>query len=366
MMLGFRMAKAVVKGMRIAGIAAAVPGPSKAVTEDSLLQPEELSRITRNSGVSRRHLVSGGVCTSDLCLAAANRLLDATGWTPDSIDGLLFVSQTPDYVLPATACSLHHRLGLSRSCLAFDVNLGCSGYVYGLWLAGSIMSGNSVSRVILLAGDTISRLVSPEDRSVATLFGDAGTATALEFDAAATPMFFELGTDGAGSGHLAVRAGGFRIPKSAETCVRSQDEKGNIRSDEDLYMDGGEVLAFTLSTVPDLCRSVLEQAGWSIATVDSFVMHQANRFMVQNLAKIMSLPKEKVVLALENYGNTSSASIPLAMIEALSGRLAESTLKLLLAGFGVGFSWAAATLECGPMIIPPIVRTSAIDTGSPA
>lgn len=349
------MASTIVKGVRIAGIAGAVPGSARPVGEGSSLDPDELSRITLNTGVSNRHLVERNTCTSDLCFAAANRLLDQLVWDRSSIDGLLFVSQTPDYVLPATACSLHRRLGLSRSCAAFDVNLGCSGYVYGLWLAGSMMGNGGLRRVILLAGDTISRLVSPEDRSTALLFGDAGTATALEMSPTAAPIFFELGTDGKGSDHLIVNAGGFRNPKTTETNLRSERERGNIRSDEDLFMDGGEILAFTLSTVPDLCRAVLDRSGWQTGDVDAFVMHQANRFMVQNLARLMRLPKEKVLVALENFGNTSSASIPMALLTSFGGRLQQNKSKLLLAGFGVGFSWAAAALECGPIPDPALI-----------
>ena len=350
------MASVVLRGIRIAGLAAAVPGNSREIAENSFFGPEDLSRISQNTGVARRHLAGPSICTSDLCLAAAENAIQQSGWERERIGALLFVSQTPDYVLPATACSLHGKLGLSKGCAALDVNLGCSGYVYGLWLAGSMMSGGGITRILLLAGDTISRLVSPEDRSVASLFGDAGTATLLEFDPSTDPAYFELGTDGKGSEHLIVKAGAFRQPRSEQTQVRAADERGNVRSEEDLYMDGGEILAFTLNTVPDLCRSVMKQAGWSAADVDGFVMHQANRFMVQNLARLMKLPKEKVVVALENYGNTSSASIPLAMADALGERLGNTRSRLILAGFGVGFSWAAAAMECGPMPRPEIIR----------
>ena len=318
-----------------------------AVADTSSFEAAEVAKISFSSGVLRRHLAGEDVCTSDLCFAAATQVLKATGWEPESVGGLIFVSQTPDYVLPATACSLHGRLGLSKECVAFDVNLGCSGYVYGLWLAGNLIGKSSLKRILLLAGDTISRLVSPQDRSVAMLFGDAGTATALEFHPAATPMFFELGTDGKGERHLAVNAGGFRRRRSPETDVRSEREGGNIRSDEDLFMNGGEIFAFTLKTVPKLCQAVLGHAGWEADEVDAFVMHQANRFMLQHLTKLMRLPPDKVVLALETYGNTSSASIPLALTAKLSERLAREKLKMVLAGFGVGFSWAAVALECG-------------------
>jgi 3-oxoacyl-[acyl-carrier-protein] synthase-3 len=340
--------------VRIAGIAAAVPGQASEVAQDAAAAPAEVAKISASTGVLRRHLSGDALCTSDLCHAAATTLLAELNWEKDAIDVLIFVSQTPDYLLPATACSLQGRLGLGRGCAAFDVNLGCSGYVYGLWLAANLINGGA-RRVLLLAGDTISRIVSPEDRSVAYLFGDAGTATAIEASPGAPPLFFELGTDGSGAEHLIVPAGGFRRPSCAETAARSVREGGNIRADEDLFMNGGEIFAFTMTAVPALCRDVLARAEWPAESVDGFVMHQANRFMLQHLARTMKIPKEKLVLALENYGNTSSASIPLALVEALGDRLREGQSRLLLAGFGVGFSWAAAALECGPMVVPPVV-----------
>jgi 3-oxoacyl-[acyl-carrier-protein] synthase-3 len=341
-------------GVRIAGIASAVPGPSRSVEEDSSIPPGELKKISAVTGVTRRHLVARGVCASDLCLAAARRLLNEAALPPESVDALIFVTQTPDYLLPATACVLHGRLGLSPSCAAFDVNLGCSGYVYGLWLASSLVLSGA-RRVLLLAGDTISRVVSPDDRSVSVLFGDAGTATLLESSPDAPPIHFELGTDGAGFENLIVPAGGFRKPISPETGLRSEREGSNVRCDQDLYMNGSEIFAFTMKVVPGLCQAVLQQAGWSMEALDAVVMHQANRFMLQHLGRLR-VAEQKVMLSLQNYGNTSSASIPLAITDRLRDHLSKQSAKLLLAGFGVGFSWAAAAVECGPLVIPALVQ----------
>lgn len=349
------MAASSVRNVRIAGIAGVVPGPSRAVEENAAIPEKELSKISASTGVKRRHLVEENACTSDLCFAAAESLLEDTGWLRDSVDVLIFVSQTPDYILPATACALHGRLGLPTGCAAFDVNLGCSGYVYGLWLAANLLNGGA-SRVLLLAGDTISRIVSPLDRSVAYLFGDAGTATALEYQPGAPPMHFELGTAGVAKDHLIVPAGGFRTQSVPQTALRFEREGGNIRSEQDLAMNGGEIFAFTLNVVPEMCRAVLKQAGWSLESIDFFVMHQANQFMLRHLRRQMHISEEKFVVALENYGNTSSASIPLAMNDALGQRLRTCPARLLLAGFGVGFSWAAVAADCGPMVIPAIIH----------
>lgn len=344
-------------GIRIAGVASAVPSAIRRHSDEFETFGElEVLRIIDKIGVSVRH-VAGALCTSDLCASAAERLIEEIGWPLDSVDALIFVTQTPDYPIPATACTLQSRLRLSRRCAAFDVNLGCSGYTYGLWLASTILaSGNK--RVLLLVGDTISRIISPKDRSVALLFGDAGTATALEYDGAASPMHFELGTDGSGSEHLMVRAGGHRCPREQATSVRTVRENGNIRSDEDLYMNAGEIFPFTLATVPKLIQSVLRQADWNLDCVDGFVFHQANGFMLQHLAKCLKVPPAKLVLALDQYGNTSSASIPLAVTTCLRNRLRSEALKLVFAGFGVGFSWGAAALSCGPIVMPELIEVA--------
>lgn len=351
------MASTQISSVRLAGVASAVPLDTKTVADvAAVFGAEEAQKISDSIGVRQRRVVKGNVCASDLCEAATRELLAKLAWSPDSIQALIFVSQTPDYLLPATSCSLHGRLGLSKQCAAFDVNLGCSGYVYGLWLAAQLVS-SGLKRVLLLVGDTISRIVSPEDRSAAPLFGDAGTATALEADANAVPWFFELGTDGTGAQHLIVPAGGFRTPRTPGTAQRTPREGGNVRSDEDLFMDGAEIFAFTLTEVPKLFKAVLNAANWTIDMPDAFVMHQANQFMLQHLAKRMKLPNDKVVLALENFGNTSSASIPLALTCTLAGRLQSDSVRLVLAGFGVGLSWGAVALTCGPLVAPALIAT---------
>jgi len=188
-----------IKGVRLAGLASAVPRAASAAGESGkAFAPDDVQKISQSTGIERRHVSEGGLCTSDLCYAAAKQLLSDLNWSAESVEGLLFVSQTPDFILPATSCVLHGRLGLSRSCAAFDIGMGCSGYVYGLWVASSLMASSGLSRVLLLSGDTIPRLTSPLDRSTALLFGDAGTATAMVRDESATPMTFSLGTDGSG------------------------------------------------------------------------------------------------------------------------------------------------------------------------
>lgn len=342
-----------VAGVRMAGVAAAVPSQRYPVAAASVFGTDEVERIQQSSGVQYRHIAPDSVCTSDLCQAAAERLLTSLAWTRDSVGVLIFVSQTPDYVLPATSCALHARLGLAKTCAAFDVNLACSGYIYGLWMA-SLMAASG-RRVLLLAGDTTSRLVSPQDRTTALLFGDAGSATVLEPDPTAPPMYFELGTDGAGERNLIVPAGGFRNRHSAATALRTERDSGNFRAEDDLFMDGGEIFAFTLNCIPKLVRTILAHTGWSAADVDHFVFHQSNRFILQHLSKRMQLPPEKVVLALENYGNTASASIPLAITTHLRDTITAQSERLILAGYGAGYSWGAAGVEAGSICVPELV-----------
>lgn len=344
-----------INGVRLIGLASAVPETIRTIKEDANVFNEvEIAKISESSGVVRRHVVTGGMCTSDLCFAAAESLLASSQVERNTIDTLVFVSQTPDYVLPATSCSLHGRLKLEKKCASFDVNLGCSGYIYGLWLASNLIAGGGAKRVLLLAGDTITRIAAPKDRAVALLFGDAGTATLLESDPEAPPMSFVLGTDGQGIENLIVPAGGFRYPRSEESGVHTEREGGNIRSDENLYMNGPEIFTFTLKEVPSMVKSLVTDYD----AIDAVVMHQANKFMLDYIAKRLKIPKEKHILALENFGNTSSASIPLAMTVALHNQLRTSPLNLLLAGFGVGYSWGAVTLTCGPMIMPELVKVS--------
>lgn len=357
------MAVSRLTGVRLAGLASAVPQDTLTVADDALnFGDADAKRISESTGVSKRYVVSNGLCTSDLCFSAGERLLTELGWSRDSVDVLIFVSQTPDYLLPATSCSLHGRLNLSTRCAAFDINLGCSGFIYGFWLASNLIASGSARRVLLLVGDTISRIVSPRDRATAPLFGDAGTATALESDVNAPAMVFELGTDGTGQEHLIVPAGAFRQPRTEHTLQRTEREGGNIRSDEDLFMNGAEIFSFTLRVVPKLIKSVMDAADWSTEDVDAWIMHQANRFMLQHLIKRMKLPADKAILAIEEYGNTSSASIPLAMTHSLSKRLMNEKLNLMMVGFGVGFSWGAIALTCDNVVMPDLMIVS----GQPA
>jgi 3-oxoacyl-[acyl-carrier-protein] synthase-3 len=343
-------------GVRVAAIGAAVPKSSRAVAgETQYFEEGDLRKIVENTGVVRRRVASPSMCASDLCFSAATAVLEATGWARDSIDAVIFVSQTPDYVLPATACTLQARLGLSNAVAAFDVNQGCSGYVYGLWIAAGLLQGGGIKRCVLLVGDTISRVVSPADRGTALLFGDGGSATLLERASGETKMIFRLGTDGCGADKLIIPAGGYRRPLDANLISCRTAPRTEPSCEADLHMDGGEIFTFALTRIPPLIDETLSAAGWAVADVDFFIFHQANAFMLRHLCKKMRLPKEKVPIALEEFGNTSSASIPITLVSTLGLRPGGRS-NVVLAGFGVGFSWAACALKTEGMQIVPLVE----------
>lgn len=338
-----------IANLAVRGVVCAVPQAE--VSNASLhaqFGEEAVADICRMIGVETRRRAAPGQTTSDLCHAAAETLLADLGWERDSVDALIFISQTPDYTLPATACALHGRLQLDAACAAFDVNLGCSGYAYGLWLAAKMLDGHAVQRVLLLVGDTISKTVDPNDRATALLFGDAGSATALEFDRLAAPAHFILGTDGRGERHL-------MMPASAYRAYEGDDARLAGRDPACLYMDGGEIFNFTLTHVPPLVNDLLALAGKPRDEIDAFLFHQANTFMLKHIIKKSKLPIEKAPLNMARFGNTSSASIALLIADQLP-QLSVRPMTVAMFGFGVGYSWAAALLELAPLAVNRLIE----------
>jgi 3-oxoacyl-[acyl-carrier-protein] synthase-3 len=315
-----------VQGVAIRGLVAALPARTE--TADDLAAAfgdDAARRIADATGIETRHVVAPGQGLLDLARPAAARLLERLGWDAGDVDALVVVTQTGERVLPAAACVLQHALGLPKRAAAFDLNLGCSGYVYGLWTLSSLFATTEARRAILVVGDVTSTLCGVNDRNVRPLFGDAVVATALERDEGAPPMCFALGSDGAGAPYL--------------TAPR----------DGNLFMDGTQVFALTLREVPGNVAEAMKLAGWTVADVAHFVLHQANAMMLRRLGAKLGIPSEQLVIALERFGNTSSASIPLAMVSALADPLVAAPCNLLLSGFGVGWSWGSVALTCGPL-----------------
>ncbi len=350
------MAVADVSGVRIEGITSTVPESFVTPEDDSRHFGEPMDKVADSVGVWKRHKAPEGGCVSDMCEWSANHLIDKLGWERDSVQLIIFISQAPDYLLPATACTLQNRLGLSKQCAAFDVNLGCSAYPYGLWLASQMLTSfRGGGRALLLVGDTGTRSLSPQDRSTIPLFGDAGTATALEVDENASPLQFVLGTDGEGAPHLMIPAGGQRLPRSPETAIPRTCEDGIVRCEQDVHMNGAEVFAFCLREVPKLMKATFAAAELGVDDVDGVVFHQANTFLMNHLTKRLKVPAEKFPLSLARYGNTASASIPLAISDHWGRGDEPQDLKLLMAGFGVGWSWASCVADCKGIVIPEVL-----------
>ena len=298
-------------------------------------------KIFEKTGIRQRRIVEGGECASDLAYAAAEKLL-AVG--ANETDYLLFCTQSPDYVLPTTACVLQHRLGLPTSCAALDFNLGCSGYVYGLSLATALLQSGQAKKVLLLTADTYTRLIHPADKSTRTIFGDAGTATLLTSESKARLHSFVLGSDGSGAEQLIVKAGSNRCPPRVDQLSESEPSQG-VHDPRCLYMNGPEIFNFTLRAVPKLVKAVLDKADLILDQIDLVVFHQANGFMLEHLRRKLAIPVEKFVVHIENCGNTVSSTIPLVLENIIeSGRL-RSGMKVLLVGFGVGYSWGGCILE---------------------
>lgn len=353
------MLEDMVRGIRIAGIASAVPARVEGHAELAATFGEVAARrLLLGTGVEQRRM-DPRFCTSDYCEAAARRLLQDLDWEPSSIQHLIVVTQTPDYRLPATAAILQHRLGLSTSCAAFDINLGCSGFTYGLWVIAKLLSPGQ--RGLLLVGDTLSTTVSPLDRSLVPLIGDAGSAAAIECQpsgAQSSSLFYACGTDGSGARSIMIEAGGARMPSSPATRERHPGPDQNSRGLGDLYMNGADVFTFALREVPPLVQRVRQMAGWEMEDVDHFVFHQANGFMLVTLANKLEIPQKKLPISLGHYGNSGSPTIPVTLTTQLRDVLQNSDQNLIMTGFGVGLSWASIAIRSGHIVMPPLVELS--------
>jgi 3-oxoacyl-[acyl-carrier-protein] synthase-3 len=305
------------------------------------------SQIFSKTGVAVRGVATADECASDLGIAAAKRLFASGACAPEQVDFLIFCTQSPDYFTPATACVIQDRLGLPTSCGAIDLNQGCSGYVYGLALAKSLVETKMAGNVLLITADTYTRLINRRDRSLRTLFGDGATATLISGVQAESELIgpFVLGTDGRGAQRIIVKAGGLRCPATPETAIEKEDESGNWRSDQDLYMDGASVFSFALKTVPRMMDELLEKCGLTIDNIDFVIPHQANRFMLERLRARMKIPGKKFWIDMEQSGNTVSSTIPIALESATQQGRVKSGDRLALIAFGVGYSWGAAKIE---------------------
>lgn len=351
------MAILSIKNVQIVGIAAAVPQQQVSNRDYDWISEKEREILIKTIGIETRRVATPDMATSDMCFAAAETLLSAAKWEKDSIDLLIWVSQSSDYYLPATSIILQDRLGLSKTCMAFDINLGCSGYVYGLSVIANLLQSGQLKRGLLLAGDKSTTATSYQDKSTYPLFGDAGTATLIEFAPdSAKPMHFNLQSDGSGKDAIIIPDGAVRNPISDQTFVLEQVEEGIIRHRHNLWLDGLMVFNFALREVAPNVKALWEHIGTDADSYDYFVFHQANKLMNESIRKKLKLPIEKVPYTLQQYGNTSSASIPLTMLACFQNRLQTQSLHLLLSAFGVGLSWGSVSLHTQNLICPDIIE----------
>jgi len=341
---------------RIAGIAASVPATREETGDYRWISQREREQFTRTVGVESRRVVTKGTTTSDLCLAAARRLISDLAWKPEEIGIVLFVSQTRDYLIPATGGILQDRLGLPHSAIALDIHQGCSGYVYGLAVISSLMNTTGIGKGLLLAGDISSRNTSYRDKSTYPLFGDAGAATALELSETSFPMHFNLEGDGSGFDAIIIPDGGIRNGLSRSSFTYKKQGKGVYRNNLQVALDGMKVFNFSLREVVPNVKELLNNTNLTMDSVDHLVFHQANKLINESLRKLLKVEASKIPSSLRQFGNTSSASIPLTMVSELAGELASGKLTLLLSAFGIGLSWGSVLVETERIICPGVLE----------
>ena len=349
------MASFTINNVKVSGIAAAVPKKSISNWDYDLLTESEKKLLIKTTGVEKRRVVEEGVTTSDLCYQSAEKIIAELAWEKEEIQVIIFLSQSRDYYLPATSIILQDRLGLSKSCMAFDIGLGCSGFVYGLSVISSIMSASGLKKGLLMVGDISSLTCSKEDKSTYPLFGDAGTATALEFSLN-NSMSFSLNSDGAGFETIMIPAGGVRNVVNKNSFEVKEVEKGIKRNDLNLALNGLDVFSFSVKEVPKSILSFFETFSVSENQFDYFLMHQANKLMNETIRKKVKIEANKTPYSLKEYGNTSSASIPLTIVTELQSQVKSKSLNLLLTGFGVGLSWGVSSLPLANIACPDLIE----------
>ena len=350
-------------GVGITAMAGAVPNhiiDNLKYTEH--FPPEMVKEVVEKVGIYERRFADENTCSSDLCFAAAQKLIIDNNINRDDIDLLVFISQTADYRMPATSITLQHRLGLKNTCIAFDVNLGCSAFLYGMSVVYSMMEAGNIRKALILDGETRSKVYGPRDRRSAFIFGDAGVAALVERDSKFSDSYISLNSDGSRADLIMIKAGGYRHMSTPETLKeRVVDEYGNMRSDEQGYMKGGDVFNFVIREIPRDIKNTLVAANVTADQMDYIVFHQANNFINSYIAKKMKLDVTKIPHTIEKFGNTSSVSVPLTIVSELNGKL-DGHKTLLLSAFGVGMTWASAVVSFVDCKVSDIVE---VENGLP-
>jgi 3-oxoacyl-[acyl-carrier-protein] synthase-3 len=342
--------------VKISGVAAAVPKKIKEIKDLPFFAPGEAEKVINLTHIERSRIAPDGMCCSDLCFAAANKLLDSLKWDRSEIDVLIYVSLSRDYLTPATSAILQDRLGLSKDCYAIDIPLACSGYVYGLSVITSLMSCGMMHKGLLLVGETTSVLQSPMDKTIWPLHGDAGTATAIEYKDGAEPICFNFGTDGSRWEAIINPDGGSRHPFTAESLKMVEIEPGVVRNRLQSILDGMNVFGFSITVPPKSIKSLCEHFDIDIDTIDYLFLHQANKYMDDKIGKKLKVPNEKIPFCLMQFGNTSSASIPMTIVTAVGEKISKQTASAIMCGFGSGLSWGSAYVVLDHIVCPELIE----------
>lgn len=341
--------------MGIRAMSACVPQKIISNRDLGYLIPEsDIEKTIENIGIEERRLADDDVCASDLCYKAAKKLMEDNNIDSNSIDVLLFMSQTSDYRIPATAPILQHRLGLSKDTACLDLSLGCSGYVYALSTAFAYASMEGVNRVLLLDGETFSKIVNKRDKVDWPLYGDAATATLIEKGDFEESVFI-LKSDGAGEDAVKIPSGGMRNRVTASSILETEREEGNIRNDLEVYMDGMDVFNFAMSVVPKSVKEIVKETDTTLDDIDWLVFHQANKFMTDFFAKRLKFDMNKVPYCIQKYGNTSSTSVALTIVSELESKLKNGD-RVVMCGFGAGLSWGTARIVFNNCKISPVIE----------
>lgn len=347
------MALFSVENVRLAGVVSAVPSNVIDNLENPLFSNrDEAEKFISVTGIAAKRHVDADTCTSDLCIKAANDLINKLDWKKEDIQVLVMVTQTPDYVVPNTSIIVQDKLGLSKDTICFDVPLGCSGYVYGLSVLSQFLQSGQLKKGLLLVGDTLSRQCSPLDKTTFPLFGDAGSASALEF-VSGEKIDFNLWSDGSGYADIIVPDGGYKNPFSHESLVLKQDSEGNKRAGVNTYMNGTNVFSFGIGTVTQELKKFIEYFNIDKDLVKYYYFHQANRFMNDMIRKKLKLSVDQVPYSLHKFGNTSSATIPVTLT---SQGVYFNETEVIMCGFGVGLSIGVARIKLSSNIINHIIE----------
>ena len=320
--------------------------PERVVTNEELVKefPEwSVDKVAQKVGVDSRHIAAEDETAGDMAEKAARKLFEEYQIDPKSIDFLMLCTQSPDYFLPSTACVLQDRLGIPTSAGAFDYNLGCSGCVYGIAMAKGLIAAGIANNVLLLTAETYNKYLHPSDKSNRSIFGDGAAACLISTEGFAEIGEFVLGTDGSGAENLIVRTGASRQKKP--TGIYEEDAEGHIRRDDYLYMNGGTIFNFTLDAVPMMMNQLMDRNGLHKESIDYYVFHQANKFMLSTIRKVCGLPKDKFYIDLANVGNTVSSTVLIGLKECVKNGQIHDRMNVMVCGFGVGLSWGGVILK---------------------